>query len=347
MKKKITVIGHFGTGEKVADGQSVKTRIVTQELEKVLGAERIHRVDTYGWRKNPMKLFCGCVRAVQNSENVMFMTDEGGIQVFPRLLHLTNIFKQCKLHYYVVGGWLSTYLDTNPSAAGILKKLDAVYVELSGMERDLRSRGFTNVVLVNKFRRMTPVDAATLNMNPEPPYKLCYFSRVMKEKGVEECVEAVKRANTGAGFTKYTLDIFGAIHPPYRQEFEKLTGTFGSDIRYGGVVDFQSSGSVLKDYAAMLFPTYYASEGYPNAVVDAFAAGLPIIATRWNFNTEVINDYQDGILVDVRNVEQIMEAMEYMTSDSERYAGMRRNCLARCREYLPEAAVSKVIEQLK
>lgn len=345
--KKVSVIGLFCTGQDVADGQSVKTRIVTQELEKALGADQVRRIDTYGWKKNPMKLFLNCVMAVLKSENVMFMTDEGGIRVFPWLLYLANIRKKCKLHYYVVGGWLGTYLDRSASAAKILKKLDAVYVELSGMELDLHARGFKNVVLVNKFRRMTPVSLEELDLIPQPPYKLCYFSRVMKEKGVEECIEAVKLANHQAGFEKYTLDIFGSVNPGYQARFEELTEAFPSFIRYGGVVDFQSSSSVLKDYFAMLFPTYYASEGYPNTVVDAFAAGLPIIATRWNYNTEVIHDHTDGILVDVKDVRQIVDAMEYISSDSEWYASMRVNCLARCQEYLPEIAVSKVIEQLR
>lgn len=344
--RKVTIIGKFNMAVGVADGQAVKTSIVAEELAKALGQANIHRIDTYGWKKNPLKLFLRCIKAVSTSENVMFLTDEGGIKVFPRLLQLANFRKKCKLHYYVVGGWLGTYLDRAARAEKILKKLDAVYVELSGMEQDLRDRGFGNVVLVNKFRRMIPVSPEELNLSPQPPYKLCYFSRVMKEKGVEECIAAIEKANEAVGYTKYTLDIFGFVTTDYQERFSELMKLFPPFIRYGGVVDFRSSGSVLKDYYAMLFPTYYASEGYPNAVVDAFAAGLPIIATRWNYNTEVIHDYKDGILVDIKNVAQIVDAMEYMTSRPEEYAQMRKNCLERCKEYLPEIAASRVIKQL-
>ena len=345
--KQVSVIGLFCEGRDVSDGQSVKTRIVTQELMKALGSDRVYTIDTYGWKKNPFRLFFRCVTAVQDSRNVLFLTDEGGIRVFPWLLHLANARKNCRLHYYVVGGWLSKYLDRTASAANILKKLDAIYVEIPSMLRELKDRGFSNAVLVNKFRRMMPVATADLNMTPSAPYKLCYFSRVMKEKGLEDCVEAVKLANKRIGFTKYTLDIFGSINPPYQERFDELRREFPTFVRYAGIVDFRSSSSVLKDYFAMLFPTFYASEGYPNAVVDAFAAGLPVIATRWNYNEEVIRDHEDGMLVDVGNVQQIVDAMEYIAADPERYANMRNNCLARCREYLPEHAVSKVIEQLK
>lgn len=172
--KKVTIIGLFCTDKEVSDGQSVKTRIVTEEIEKALGAENVKRIDTYGWRKNPLKLFIHCIIAVRNSANVMFLTDEGGIKVFPRLLRLANTGGKCRLHYYVVGGWLHEYLDRSASAADDLRKLDVIYVEIPTMLRELEERDFHNGVLVNKFRRMMPVDAADLELKPTAPYKLCY-----------------------------------------------------------------------------------------------------------------------------------------------------------------------------
>ncbi len=345
--KRITIIGLFCTGKKVFNGQSVKTRIVTEEIEKALGKEAVKRIDTYGWKKNPLRLFINCIIAVRNSENVMFLTDEGGIRVFPWLLRWGNAGRNCRLHYYVVGGWLHRYLDRHKKAATELQKLDAIYVEVPAMLRELEDRGFTNGILVNKFRRMTPVRREELDLKPGAPYKLCYFSRVMKEKGVEDCIAAVRLANARAGFEKYTLDIYGSIHAPYQETFENLSSMFPPFVRYGGIVDFQKSGQVLKDHFAMLFPTFYASEGYPNAVVDAFAAGLPVVATRWNYNEDIIRDHEDGILVDVGNVEQLVAAIEEMAENPAFYETMRLNCVARCTEYLPENAIGKVIAQLK
>lgn len=345
--KKITVIGLFCESTDVSNGQSVKTRIVTEELEKAFCKDQVARIDTYGWKKNPVKLFANCISAVHHSSNVMFLTDEGGIKVFPWLLRWANIGGKCKIHYYVVGGWLSGYLDRSPKAVSDLQKMDAIYVEVPAMLRELEARGFLNVVLVNKFRRMTPVSLEEVDISPRAPYKLCYFSRIMKEKGVEECIEAVKTANERVGYHKYMLDIYGSINEPYKETFAVMQQQFPEYIRYMGIVDFRKSGQVLKDYFAMLFPTYYASEGYPNAVVDAFAAGLPVIATRWNYNADIIRDHVDGILVDVGDINQIVEAIETLTSDLKAYVQMRVNCLERCEEYRPEYAVSQVIQCLK
>lgn len=345
-KKSVAIIGRFDIGQAVADGQSVKTTILTEELERIYGAENVTRIDTYDWKKRPFALLIQSVAAVWMHRNVMILVDENGIRVFPRLLRLANLFGKCRLHYYVVGGWLSRYLDRDPLAVRMLQKLDVIYVELPAMRRELEERGFGNVVLVNKFRRMTPVSEADIEKTPEKPYKLCFFSRVMKEKGIEDAVAAVKQANDRAGYEKFSLDIFGAVHADYRDAFETMKASFPPFIRYGGVVDFRESGKVLKEYFAMLFPTVYASEGYPNAVVDAFAAGLPVIATRWNYNGDIIRDGEDGILIGPGDVQQLAEAMESLSADLELHGRMRKNCLARCREYLPEYAVTKVVEAL-
>lgn len=345
--KEVTIIGKFFGGMPVSDGQSVKTKILTEEFERVFGADQVKKIDTVGWKKHPFKLLAQSIKAVNSSKNVVFMTDENGTKVFPFLLRRANVTGRCKLHYYVIGGWLSRYLDRSKTAMKNLKKLDAIYVEVPAMQRELETRGFENVVLVNKFRRLTKIESNALEMDPKPPYKMCFFSRVMKEKGIEDAIAAVEKANEQAGYIKYTLDIFGAIHDGYQEKFEKLMQQVPEYVKYGGIVDFQKSSDVLKTYFALLFPTFYTSEGYPNAVVDAFAAGLPIIATRWNYNGDIIHDGKDGILVDVKNVEQIVSAMERLAKDSTAYAKMRINCLARCEEYLPEHAIRKVVEQMK
>lgn len=343
----VSIIGLFCADNGVADGQTVKTNILAEELERACGPERVVRINTYRWKKNPVSLLWKSIKAVWGSKNVIFLTDEGGIKVFPRLLQAANLCRKCKLHYYVVGGWLSDYLDRSASAAKVLRKLDAVYVEVPAMQRELEERGFRNNILVNKFRRMTPVRLDELTATPAQPYKLCYFSRVMREKGVEDCVSAVRLLNERAGYTKYTLDIFGMIHEPYRDAFEKQISEFPNYIRYQGIVDFQKSSSVLKDYFAMLFLTSYSSEGYPNAIVDAFAAGLPVIATRWHYNADIIRQGEDGILVDVGNIEQVVSAIEELSGDLNTYEEMRGNCVNRCAEYFPEHAVEKVLEQMK
>ena len=186
--KKLSVIGLFCTGKEAADGQTIKTRIVTDELEKALGQTQVTRIDTYGWKKHPFKLFWKSVLAVWRSSNVIFMTDEGGIKIFPWLLSGANIVKKSALHYIVIGGWLVPFLKKHSFLARCLKNFSGIYVETKAMKEGLEKLGFQNVVLLPNFKNLTLLAENQLPGEYHEPYRLCTFSRVMKEKGVEDAI---------------------------------------------------------------------------------------------------------------------------------------------------------------
>ena len=52
---KVGICGHFGGNRKILDGQTIKTKILTDELRKNVGKDEVKIVDTYGWKKGPLK----------------------------------------------------------------------------------------------------------------------------------------------------------------------------------------------------------------------------------------------------------------------------------------------------
>ena len=44
MQFKASVLGHFGEGKNLLNGQTIKTKIVTEELENQLGAENVLKI---------------------------------------------------------------------------------------------------------------------------------------------------------------------------------------------------------------------------------------------------------------------------------------------------------------
>ena len=78
-------------------------------------------------------------------------------------------------------------------------------------------------------------------------------------------------------------------------------------------MDFQNNPekaySTLSKYDCMLFPTYWKGEGFPGVVIDAFIAGLPVIATDWNMNTEIIKEGENGFIIPPNNIRALMNKM--------------------------------------
>ena len=68
--KRVSVIGHFAVGHDYLNGQTIKTKIVTGELERVFGADQIGTVDTHGGKQVLLKAPFQVLGALKNSVNV-------------------------------------------------------------------------------------------------------------------------------------------------------------------------------------------------------------------------------------------------------------------------------------
>ena len=51
----------------------------------------------------------------------------------------------------------------------------------------------------------------------------------------------------------------------------------------------------MKYYFALLFPTRFYTEGIPGTILDAYAAGIPVICSRWESCADVVDDGVTGI----------------------------------------------------
>ena len=58
-------------------------------------------------------------------------------------------------------------------------------------------------------------------------------------------------------------------------------------------------------------------EGFPYSILEAMAAGLPIVATRMGGIPEMITDGQDGLLVPPKNPKAIAQAIKSLIKNPE------------------------------
>lgn len=343
----IGICGHYSDKEIALNGQTVKTKILTEVLEEVYGKEEVAYCDTHNWKRKLFRFGFSCMKLLFCCKNIILLPAQSAVlTLFPMFVILNHLFHR-KIHYYVVGGWLLDTIEQHPKLLKYLKAIDGIYVELHTMEAQLKKCGLTNVYFVNKFRKLQIISETEIPVSSSLPLRFCIFSRIMKEKGVEEAITSITTVNKSFNSIVCTLDIYGQVDPNYQERFEKICKKLPSGVLYKGFVDFASSGEVLKQYDALLFPTYYEGEGYANTIVDAYASGLPVIATDWKYNKEVICDGNDGKIYDYRHPDQLTKIINYFVVKPEELLRMRNNARQRAFEYNPKTAVSSLLNNIK
>lgn len=140
-----------------------------------------------------------------------------------------------------------------------------------------------------------------------------FVGRIAKEKGMIEILEAFKKL----------LSWHKNVHIILVGLFEKAYGSLSqeeeSKIRNQENIHFLGRFDDVRPYYAMsdvfLLPSY--REGFPNALLEAGAMGLPSIVTDINGCNEVISkEANNGLLIKVADTESLFLAMKDMVENN-------------------------------
>ncbi|MGF1879343.1 glycosyltransferase family 4 protein [Photobacterium frigidiphilum] len=137
----------------------------------------------------------------------------------------------------------------------------------------------------------------SINYNNGDIFKTLYLSQVKKEKGILELIEAVK-GNRSVSLTIAGKIIDSVIEPNELPE----------NINYIGEIQPWEVSQVMSHHHLLALPTFYAGEGYPGVIIEAFMVGLPVLTTDWKALPELVGD--SGYLVPVKNSKEILKSIE-------------------------------------
>lgn len=148
------------------------------------------------------------------------------------------------------------------------------------------------------------------------PVKILFASRLLREKGVFELVEAF-RAVRGKGVNAELL-VAGEVYPENPSSLTEgdLTALQGPGVTFLGHVDDMTALLASVDIVAL--PSY--REGTPRILIEAAAMELPIVATDIAGCRGLVEDGVNGLLVPVRSVGPLAEALTRLAADE----GLRR-----------------------
>lgn len=342
MSKKIGIIGHFGGKHNFLDGQTVKTKIFCEELKKRVFSD-VMCVDTYLNKTNKISLLIKSLRCLMSCDIIVVILSKNGLKTYLPLLYATKKMRKCKIYHNVIGGSLAEYTGENKNYVKYLNSLDANWVETSRMAKELEELGVVNCDVVPNFKNINSKKA--LEQPTENGInKFCTFSRIRPEKGIEKAIESVAAYNETHS-KKAKLEIWGAVSSGYEDGFERLLREHSECVTYMGGADYNASVEAITDSLALLFPTYWKSEGFPGTIVDAYAAAVPVIASDWNSNSEIVRDFETGWVYPNERVKTLEESIEYAMEHQDEMISMRKNCALLATRYTADFVMRRIIEK--
>ncbi|MBW2081141.1 MAG: glycosyltransferase family 4 protein, partial [Deltaproteobacteria bacterium] len=125
--------------------------------------------------------------------------------------------------------------------------------------------------------------------------------RFLKDKGLE-----FKTYFVGNPSTELTKEIFS-------ETIDRLR--LRSHVKYLGPKYGKDKHEILAQADILVFPTYFSKEAFPLIVLEAMAAGLPVVSTREGAIPEIIDDGVTGFIIDKQNPGKLAEKLEYLISN--------------------------------
>lgn len=133
--------------------------------------------------------------------------------------------------------------------------------------------------------------------------KFAFISRIMKEKGIDQYLDAAKVIR--AKYPNTEFHVCGFCESEYEGKLNEYDHN-GNVIYHGMIRDVAG---FMSEMNCIIHPTYY-PEGLSNVLLESCASGRPIITTDRSGCREVVDDSVNGYMIPQKNSQKLIEAVE-------------------------------------
>ena len=293
MSKQVYFIGPLGAVNRMIGGDSYKNSHLTRRLESLKVNLRI--IDTIECKKSLFKM-AYAVLLILFHRRGKFIVSASSVGAY-KLLKLMKWLGVSDVIYWVVGGDFPHLLNCEMVSPKPYANAKTIIVEGKRMEESLRICGLRNVITLPNFKAIEYVPEKK-RVKVEPPIRFVFLSRIAEDKGCSYINRAAAMLNARGLSASYSIDYYGSIADIYKEQFMSEIG-----------------------------------EGFAGIFIDALIAGLPVVATDWNLNSEIVRHGETGVVVENRNAERLADAMEMLIREPQKIESMSKRCQSECMKY--------------
>ncbi len=142
-------------------------------------------------------------------------------------------------------------------------------------------------------------------------FRILFLGNLFESKGVHDLIDAVSLVSTRTD-AQIALKFVGSfVDASSAAVIQRRLASLPSNVTvptpapaYG-----HSKWAELMNSDVLVFPSYYCRENLPLVVIEAMAAGLPVIGANWRGISSLIEDGKSGYIVPVSDPEAIASAL--------------------------------------
>jgi glycosyltransferase involved in cell wall biosynthesis len=153
-----------------------------------------------------------------------------------------------------------------------------------------------------------------------PPLEILFLGWVEREKGIFELLDCARRLSDETEIPRFRIVIAGdgSVMAEARRQLgeQRLT----SVVQLVGWIDSDAAADHLRRAHLLVLPSYM--EGMPNALIEAMAAGLPVVATDVGAVVDVVSDGVNGFVIPPRDADRLFSALRELLADAALRARM-------------------------
>lgn len=142
------------------------------------------------------------------------------------------------------------------------------------------------------------------------------IGRFSPEKGTDIILEAWKKIDY------LPLKIIG--DGQQSEEFRNFAKEYSLNVEFIGYISNEKVLDYIKKSLVVILPSR-CNENFPRIIVESFACGVPVIASRSGALAEIIEDKKTGLLFDPGNTDDLVDKVDFIYKNSTEAEKMGKN----------------------
>ncbi len=230
------------------------------------------------------------------------------------------------------------------AAVGLVYDSTTRLLERTGPAIHLNGTLSTSIVRADDIEATRSAPPAPVEAGPDRPLRIAWAGRIAAEKGLDDLLDAVAILRDRGRVI--CLDVVG--DGPERENLLARASDLGltGQVRWLGFIGDRSAYfASLRGADLFVLPSH--AEGMPKVLVEAMAAGLPVVATPVGAVAGVLGDGRLGRLAPVGRPDRLADAIAALADDPVARATLREQGLAHAEAHTADAQAERLIAWMR